>query len=52
VEQEKILRGDDMNAKQMLKKTIFVLLVALVASGLLTTLINVQPALASVSWNF
>jgi hypothetical protein len=47
-----MLRGDAMKTYQMLKKTIFVLLAALAASGLLTALMNVQPALASVSWNF
>jgi hypothetical protein len=41
-----------MNTKNLLKKTIPVLLVALMASGLLTALLNVQTALASVSWNF
>jgi hypothetical protein len=47
-----MMRGDTMKKYKMLKKTIFVLLVALAASGLLTALMNVQPALASVSWNF
>jgi hypothetical protein len=47
-----MLRGEAMKTQKMLKKTISVLLVALVASGLLTALLNVQPALASVSWNF
>ena len=41
-----------MKTQKMFKKTIIVLLAALAASGLLTTLMNVQPALASVSWNF
>jgi len=41
-----------MKTQKLLKKTISVLLAALVASGLLTALMNVQPALASVSWNF
>jgi len=47
-----MMKGDIMKTQKMLKKTIPVLLAALMASGLLTALLNVQTALASVSWNF
>jgi hypothetical protein len=47
-----MLRGDKMNAYKLIKKLMTVLLIALVASGIMTAWMNVQPALASVSWNF
>ncbi len=41
-----------MDMKLKTKNWMSILLIALAASGLLTALMNVQPALASVSWNF
>ena len=49
---DKRIMGDmNMQRRQTIKYWISVLLVAVVASGLLATLLDVGVALASVSWN-